>query len=425
MMLGMSAYGYVRVSRMDDEQQKYSPQVQEERIRLLAASAGDADGMVVLSDLDVSGKEVQRRPGYMRLVEAIDAGEATSVYAWDLSRLHRNRREAERFWDLVVERGTEVRFVDGLTVDPKSATGRMFLALFNAINAWISEVTSEKIRASLARRERETGERNGNRPYGAHPGEDPAAVLAAFERARSFDATARELNRAGVPSRMGRPWSGTTVGAVLRRLDPDRFPVRDVPGTRSGAGTFRLSRLLACGACGAFMTARRDKRSGNVVYECRAARTNPGAHRRAWVSEHVVMPAVVEAAAREWRIVTRRESRGSEADDRRAAELAAKRERILANFEDGLIDRSRRDRRLDEVAEEAGKLRGRRMVARVKSPPLLAATDGVEASPNPAVNAYLRTLFRRVVVESMTEPAKRGPSREPVRLAFEPLEPAA
>lgn len=162
----MSAFGYVRVSRMDRD--KYSPAVQEERLRALAKAAG-RDEMTLLSDLDVSGAKVEQRRGYMRLVEAIASGEADLVLAWDLSRLHRNRREAERFWDLVREREVEVRFVDGMTVDPRSATGRMFLSLFNSINAWVSEVTSEKIRASLERRERETGERNGNRPYGDRP----------------------------------------------------------------------------------------------------------------------------------------------------------------------------------------------------------------------------------------------------------------
>lgn len=419
----MSAYGYVRVSRMDDDQQKYSPAVQDERVRALAKAAGH-DDVTVLSDLDVSGKEVQRRPGYMALVAAIESGEATLVIAWDLSRLHRNRREAERFWDLVVEKGTEVRFVDGLTVDPKSATGRMFLALFNAINAWISEVTSEKIRASLARREKETGDRNGSRPYGDRPGEDPAAVMAAFERARSFDAAARDLNVAGVPTRTGAPWTGTVVGAVLRRLDADRFPVREVSGTRAGPGTYRLSRLLACGVCGTVMTPRRDPRSDMVVYECRTGRTGTKPHGRKWVSEHLVMPAVAEAAAREWRLVTRRESRGSEADDRRAAQLEAKRERVLDQYAEGLYTKGQRDERLAAIADEAGMLRTRRNVLRIKVPPVIVAEDGMEASPDPVVNAYLRTLFRRVVVESMTEPARRGPSREPVRVSFEPAQAA-
>src|SRR5688500_8179736 len=106
----MSAYGYVRVSRMTADQQKYSPAVQEERIRALAKAAGH-DEVTVLSDLDISGAEVEKRPDYLALVRAIEAGDAELVVAWDLSRLHRNRREAERFWDLVRDRGTEVRFV--------------------------------------------------------------------------------------------------------------------------------------------------------------------------------------------------------------------------------------------------------------------------------------------------------------------------
>jgi DNA invertase Pin-like site-specific DNA recombinase len=408
----MTAYGYVRVSRMDAEHQKYSPAVQEERIRALAAAAGH-ERVEVLRDLDVSGKEVERRPGYMELVRAVESGEADLVVAWDLSRLHRNRREAERFWDLVVERGTEVRFVDGLTVDVKSATGRMFLALFNAINAWVSEVTSEKIRASLARREEATGERNGNRPYGGLPGEDAGAVLAAFEEARSFDGAARLLNAREVPPRSsGSVWHGSTVRGILQRLDPDRFAAAVPTGTRSGPGTFRLSGLLRCGVCGGVMSGRTDRRSGLVLYDCRRARTTAD-HGRKWVSEHVILPRVAAEAERA-AVLVRRLTLGSAADEARARVLDEKRARILDLAADGLIAKDEARERLDAVEDERRGLATRRNITRIAIPAIVTGDDADEPQ---RVNEWLRRLLERITVDMATR-AQRGPSRQPISLAF-------
>jgi hypothetical protein len=87
-----------------------------------------------------------------------------------------------------------------------------------------------------------------------------------------------------------------------------------------------------------------------------------------------------------------------------------------AAFE-GVIDRAERDRRLADVDRERSKLTTRRVLRRITVPPDVASDDPRR------VNDYLRRLFTRVVVEDMSKPARRGPSKEPLSLLFEWLEP--
>ncbi len=129
----------------------------------------------------------------MELVRAVESGEATSVYAYDLSRLHRNVGEASRFFDLAQKARCQVRLVAD-SIDTSSASGRLMFHVLAAMNAWTSEVTSEKIKASLRRREQETGKRNGGKPY-----DRPKLVIAAYRATGSLTRAARKLNE-GIPA---------------------------------------------------------------------------------------------------------------------------------------------------------------------------------------------------------------------------------
>jgi hypothetical protein len=283
------------------------------------------------------------------------------------------------------------------------------------MNQWQREITSVKIRESLARIERETGRRNGNRPYGSKPNEDVAAVVEAFRAAGSYDGAARRLNVQGVPCRVrGAVWSGSVVRDIVKRAAPEEvMPTSSRTTAPAGRGRFRLSQLVACSTCGHLLTGSTG-RLGDVRYQCPRSRTVP--HARGWVSETKLMPVVAaeaERAAVRWR----RLQVGSREDDARLRDLEGKRRRVLENYDDGHYDRPTRDAKLAEIAEQESKLTAVRWIRRVTLPPDLTTGDPSR------VNAWLRRLLVRATVD-MSQPARRGPSAWTPTMTFEWRDPS-
>jgi DNA invertase Pin-like site-specific DNA recombinase len=409
----MTAYGYIRKSVVRDDKKALSIEVQEERVRALAASRGDHE-LEILTDAGISGAKVEERREYMRLVEAIESGEAGAVYAYDLSRLHRNTKEALRFFELAKARGVPVRLVAD-NVDTSNAMGQMVLTILSAVNAMVSQVTSEKIKASLQMKRARDGYRHGAPPYGEKPGEDTSVVVEAFREARSFDASARLLNARGVRCRTSKAvWSGSVVASILRRVAPDE--VAPSAGQRSAAGRrlFRLSRVLACSVCGHYMTGSRDTRRGDVRYSCTRAKYTP--HGRGWVNESKLLH-LVQAETERAAPAIRRLQVGSPEDEAKTAELDAERTRVKAMYRKGHMEEPEFDAAMEEIAAAESQLTTRRWIRR------MTLTPDIESDDPATVNAYLRRLFERVVVD-MSQPTLRGPSKWVPTLRFDWRDPS-
>lgn len=407
----MTAYGYIRKSVVHDPTRMLSLEMQEGAIRALAARHDDGD-VTILSDLDVSGKKDRsRRPGWDELLTAVEQGNATSVYAYSLSRFARSVAQLAEFFDLCERKRVPIR-VDRDQIDTSTATGKLVSNVLASLAQFESDVASERVKdAFAAKRARDTSWSGpGNRPYGSEADEDTSVVVAAFREAGSFDGAARALNAAGTPTRkVGGVWHGSTVRDIVQRVAPDEI----APGTRQGAKAgkrdFRLAFLLRCPTCGRHLTASLDKRRDEVRYYCHRAGVTP--HPRAWVSESKILPLVAAEAERAALLVRRRQV-GSATDEAVLRDLASKRDRVIDVFTDGLIDKPERDRRLADIASAESKLSARRWMRQIIVPPDIANDEPAR------VNAYLRRLLDHVVVENMATKAKRGPSHEEWRLTF-------
>jgi DNA invertase Pin-like site-specific DNA recombinase len=419
----MPAYGYIRKSVVRDAARMLSPEMQEAAIRGLAARHGD-DDVIILSDLDVSGKKDRtRRHGWDELWLAVENGDATAVYAYSLSRFARSVKQLSDFFTMCADRRVPVR-MDRDSVDTSTATGMLGLNVLSSLAQFESDVASERVKDSFAakRANDPTWAGPGNRPFGSQEGEDVGDVLAAFREAGSYDGAARMLNAAKVltraarrPPKEGAPlrkmppaWFGTTVSDIVRREIPDEIAPGTKAGARAGKGSFRLTRVLTCSVCNSVLSPSLDKRHRAVRYSCRLAHVTP--HGRGWVSEHRILPAVI-VEAEHANFEVRRLQVGSREDEDALAALTAKRDRVIDMAADGVIDKPERDRRLGEVAEAESKLAVRRWVRRITLPPDVEHDDPVK------VNAYLRRIFERVVVD-MSQPARRGPSRVVLDLEF-------
>jgi DNA invertase Pin-like site-specific DNA recombinase len=95
-----------------------------------------------------TGKKMSR-PGFDRLMEAVQRGEITRIVVWRLDRLGRTCRGLVNLFDDLTERKvTLVSLKDGL--DLATPTGRLVARIMASVAAYEVEVLTEKQRAGIA-----------------------------------------------------------------------------------------------------------------------------------------------------------------------------------------------------------------------------------------------------------------------------------
>lgn len=413
-------FAYLRKSSVRDPERDTSPETQEREVRDLAARhkdvIADAD---MLSDWDISGraKFTSKRPGYLRLVEAIQAGEVSAVYSYSLSRLGRSSTELSRLFDLCKERRVPIRLSKDV-VDTTTASGRMMAGILAQIAEFEAEVARERVLASfVTRRERALAEGGdpveavrSSRRYGEVKSrkngdgtvtsigekDDPDAVIAAYREAgESFSRAARLLNERGIPTRDGKKWWASSVSVVMSRLDPEVRARRPTMGAKVASSEgFALARLLRCGTCGHMLTGSRlpDGQGGRRVrYACRFA--EGAGHPRVTISEHLILPVIEDEAAR-YRDPSEDDI---EAVERRRQSLSDRRRRVQQALFDGSATREEAN---DEIrAIEAD-------LARLDVPVRRDLRLPAGMMPR-EVNAILRELFESIDLDATTfQPVK-------------------
>lgn len=371
-----------------------SPETQEREVRALAARHGDnGDQLGMLADWDISGRGqfTRKRTGYLRLVQAIESGEASAVYSYSLSRLGRSVADLSHFFDLCDTHRVPVRLVVD-SVDTSTASGRLLANVLGSVAQFEADVASERVRAMYATKRARGEEIRTSRRYGESDGEDDTMVLAAFREARSYAGAARLLNQRGVKPRSAKHWWASSVAVVVARLDPDvarRPPTRGYP---AGGSKFVLARLLRCPTCGTRLTGARlklPKGGTRVRYACRFAESMP--HPRVALSEHLIMPAIRREVEH---LVTPGQVDAEQPSERELAALQERRARVLDMYEAGHVDRTERDRRLDAIYDAMAKLDGRRVVLNVPSVDWTWETT--------KLNAVLGALFEVIELDPVT-----------------------
>jgi DNA invertase Pin-like site-specific DNA recombinase len=300
----MPAYAYLRKSVVQRDDPHNSAEAQEAAVRALADLEGDRD-LVILSDWDKSGKLGRdKRPGYDALWRAIESGQCTAVYSYSMSRLARRMSELLRLFETCAERKIPVR-LRADKIDTGSASGRMVAGVLASVSVFEADVAGERMLAAMAakaaRRVAWLAENPGKKAkdaprglrkatvllYGEKDGEDVDAVMRAWQQTGSFNGAARLLNDWKVPCRNSkRGWWSSSVGTVVRRLDPS------IPITTKGAkarSDFALARLLRCGVC---HTPLSGHNGPPLRYTCRMGELVP--HGRVSITESHVLPAIID-----------------------------------------------------------------------------------------------------------------------------------
>jgi DNA invertase Pin-like site-specific DNA recombinase len=372
---------YVRRStRSRNDPGDLSREFQVNKVRELAGP--DADRLDVRDGdwgRSASTDKTDRRLDFLALLEEVEQGEVSALYAYATDRLARSVEWSARLLNACRRAGVPIITSEG-RFDPDNAmTDQLFY--FQAMqNEGYSRQASQKRRATVER-QRANGRRMGVAPYGAHPGEDIAPIVAAFRAAGSCYGAATRLNAAGFRTRRGSLWSSKVVGDVLRR-EGVAYRRKPKPGAKAHADWI-THQLMTC-HCGNTMTPM-DRRTPRVT--CWRGRHDPEHPKPVGISEAKLLPALKAEAAR-LRVPVEAVQMVDEADTRREA-IAAKRERVIDLYADGLIDKAERTVRLGRLDDELDTLDAAKVVVRVP--------DAVDWTQAPAVvNAVLRALWERV-----------------------------
>jgi site-specific DNA recombinase len=158
-----TAFIYVRISREDDlETDSYSIQNQVKLLTHLAQEYGYTV-LIVFMDDGITGV-ISNRPGFQDMLAKLEQGYASALFVKDLSRLYRNRTEADKLIDDFLPEH-EVRLVSvGDSVDTAEGDDE-FIFLRNWANEQYARDISRKRRLSNRVRDN-AGEPLGLPPYG-------------------------------------------------------------------------------------------------------------------------------------------------------------------------------------------------------------------------------------------------------------------
>jgi DNA invertase Pin-like site-specific DNA recombinase len=386
-----------------------SREFQTDAVRRLAGE--DATRLTIIDGdwgRSAATDKTNARLAFLGLVDAIERGEVSTVYAYSADRLARSVEWSARLLNACRRAGTTIVTGEGrFGPDDDAATD-----LFN-FRAVVNESTlrqmERKAQASVESRRRRNLEA-GLAPtegMGRHALTDVAVVVDAFRVEGTLNGTAQRLNAANVPTWSSRNlhdpakaasarWTPRTVARILRREG-----VIVKRGGRRGAplvASHVLAGILRCPhpACvdqGRILTPRvRIARDGTITstYYCRTAYLDSAHPHPSSSAESRILPWVKDEIARlrlDFDAVAMADSDAAE----RAA-LEARRDRATELYIAGRIDKARYDAEDAAVTKALGALPDPDEVVAV-SP----ITDDEWSTWAPAdLNRYIRSILLAV-----------------------------
>lgn len=287
---------YIRRSaRSRSDPGDLSREFQVDKVRQLAGVDGPT---LEIIDQDwgrsAATEKTDQRLAFLALLERVERGEITALYAYATDRLARSVEWAARLLNACRRAGTVIVTSEGRFEPDNDMTDQLFY--FQAMqNEGYSRQSKRKRDATVARL-RARGEKLGPKFYGELPGENVQIILDTFEEAGSTHRTAYLLNQRHVPTRRGVAWTHSTVRQILVRHG--RAPKLGVRGAKPRA-PHRLYRLLRCD-CGRVLSGVLTGGTGRnrrTIYRCVNSTADP-AHGVKSVAEAKLMPWVMAEAER-------------------------------------------------------------------------------------------------------------------------------
>ena len=211
---------YLRVSTAGQAAEGVSLEAQEARARMWA----EANGFVVAGlhcDAGISGKRAENRPGLQAALTEVCRNRGALV-VYSLSRLARSTKDAISIAERLEKAGADLVSLSE-KIDTTSAAGKMVFRMLAVLAEFERDLISERTKGAMAHMASQ-GRRVGGIPYGfqlaqdgLHLIEDPAEeeILRTIRNLRVHGRTwaqvADEMNRKGLHTKKGLPWSWRTA----------------------------------------------------------------------------------------------------------------------------------------------------------------------------------------------------------------------
>lgn len=205
---------YVRQSQTHEA--TVSPQLQEKYAREFAQAQG-WEVVEVFSDIDISGRKMDNRPGLKKLRAGYDAGQFQIAVAYDLSRFSRTMTDGAS----IISDMRVATYVEGIAEKGDDFTPLLFLLLAHKQSRDIGkrwkEVRTNRIEKGLPA----TGAQyvGYTKVDGIHaPNDDAPRIVKAYEsflKGRTFREIAEEWNDSGMKPKKTDKWNARMVRDTL------------------------------------------------------------------------------------------------------------------------------------------------------------------------------------------------------------------
>jgi DNA invertase Pin-like site-specific DNA recombinase len=260
-----------------------SREFQTDEIRKLAGNDGP-NLRIIDGDWgrSAAGEKTDKRLAFLALMDSVERGEVSTLYAYSTDRIARSIEWASRLWNACARAGTIIvtpirRFAPADKADDGGWTIWHYEAMSN--ESALRGMTTKN--TAVAGKRKERGDAMGRAPYGwkhamqpgengklhsvlvSREGEDVQAVIGAFMAAGTYNAAAKLLNaNPGVPvtaddgsligqgvglsTRFGKSWDASTVRHIVRREAPELVPTTGHRGSPARRSAHMFARLLRC-----------------------------------------------------------------------------------------------------------------------------------------------------------------------------------
>ncbi|WP_159795778.1 recombinase family protein [Puerhibacterium puerhi] len=309
------ALGYTRAS-LDSTGEGLAVDRQARAIRALAESR-EWTLVGIEEDNSISAYGKKKRPGWERVLHAIETDQVDVVVAWALDRLTRSMKDLERIIDLAEKHNVAIATATG-DIDLTTDTGRMIARILAAVARAEVERKAERQRAAWEQRAGQGRPTPGFRPFGYEHDqmtvrESEAELIRQAMKdvlaGVSTGAIARHWNDLGIRSarheylrkedakERDAEWTATSVRWVLsnprisgRRkyngsiVGDAQWPAivtvdeqeaylsivrsRRMPNKPGPKPIYLLSGIVRCGKCGSHVTYRARSNRSTDIYRC-------------------------------------------------------------------------------------------------------------------------------------------------------------